>query len=78
MKYILYKKYGEFPKTRILKMLLELTKDENLIKYYRENLDLFRDIELSYIATRYFDVECSENVVKKSLKLAEDFVRWLK
>ncbi|ADB57582.1 HEPN domain-containing protein [Archaeoglobus profundus] len=78
LKYILYKKYGDFPKTHSLKMLFELTKDENLIKYYRENLDLFRDIELSYIAARYFDVEYSENVAKKSLKLAEDFVRWLK
>jgi len=41
-------------------MLLELLKEEEFNRYYKENLDLFREIELSYIASRYFDVEYSE------------------
>ncbi len=77
LKYLLYRKYGEFPKTHSLKMLFELTKDESLIEYYRNNLDLLRDIELSYIASRYLDVEYSEKVAKDALNLAKSFVRWL-
>ena len=75
LKYLLWKKYGEFPNTYSLRILFELTKDDNLMEYYRNNLDLFREIQLSYIASRYFDVEYSENIAKSALKLAKDFVR---
>lgn len=78
LKYLLYKKYGDFPKTHSLKVLFELTKDKSLIEYYRENLDLFRDIELSYIASRYLDVEYSDRVARQALSLAENFLKWLK
>ncbi len=73
LKYVLYKKYGEFPKTHNLKLLFEITKDNELIKCYRENIDTFREIELSYIASRYMDVEYTEGVARKSLELAEKF-----
>ena len=73
LKYVIYKKYGEFPKTHSLKLLFEIIKDENLIKLYRENLDTFREIELSYIASRYLDVEYSERIAKESLELAKRF-----
>ncbi len=73
LKYIIYKNYGEFPKTHSLKLLFEIIKDENLIKLYRENLDTFREIELSYIASRYLDVEYSERIAKESLELAKRF-----
>lgn len=73
LKYLLYVKYGEFPKTHSLKMLLELMKDDRFTEFYRENLDLIRDIELSYVASRYFDVEYSEASVKRALDLAKKF-----
>ena len=73
LKYLLYRKYGEFPKTHSLRTLFSLTKDQKLIDYYKSNLDLFREIELSYIASRYLDVEYSENVAKSALKLAKEF-----
>ena len=71
LKYILYKKYGDFLKTHSLRTLFELTRDSSLVSYYRCNLDLFREIELSYIASRYMDVEYSEEVARKALNLAE-------
>ena len=74
LKYILYKKFGDFPKTHSLRILFELTKDNNLIEFYRQNLDLFREIELAYVASRYFDVEYSENIAKKALDLAKEFL----
>ncbi len=74
LKYLLYRRYGDFPRTHSLKTLFDLTKDENLQKFYRDNLDLVRDIELSYIASRYMDVDYSEAVARKALNLAKRFL----
>ena len=73
LKYLLYRKYGEFPKTHSLRTLFNLTKDDKLMSYYRSNLDLFREIELSYVASRYMDVEYSEEVARSALRLAKKF-----
>jgi len=70
LKYLLYKKYGDFPKTHSLKLLFELVKEDRYTKFYRDNLDLLREIELSYVASRYFDVEYSEDVVRRAIDLA--------
>jgi len=40
------------------------------MKFYRDNLDLLREIELSYVASRYFDVEYSGDVVRRAIDLA--------
>ncbi|HDN83092.1 MAG TPA: HEPN domain-containing protein [Candidatus Altiarchaeales archaeon] len=78
LKYLLYKRYGEFPKTHSLKLLFEILKEEKLLEFYTKNADLFREIELSYIAARYFDVEYSENIGRKCLNLAESFLKLVK
>ena len=67
--------FREFPKTHNLKVLFELTEDEKLTEFYRNNVDLLREIELSYVASRYFDVEYSKNVAEKSLNLAKKFLK---
>lgn len=74
LKYIIGKRYGDFPKTHSLKILFELTKDEDTIKFYRNNVDILRDIELAYIASRYFDVEYSKSSAENSLELAKKFM----
>jgi HEPN domain-containing protein len=73
LEYLIAKRYGDFPKTHSLKVLFELIKDEKLICFYREHIDALRDIELAYIASRYFDVEYSKKVAENSLKLAKTF-----
>ncbi len=73
MKYLIAKKYGDFPKTHSLKVLFELTEDEKLLRFYKDNIDTFRDIELAYVASRYFDVEYSEKAAENGLKLAKRF-----
>ncbi|ADC65577.1 HEPN domain protein [Ferroglobus placidus DSM 10642] len=78
LKFLIAKKFGEFPKTHNFKILFELTEDETLMKFYRENLDLLREIELSYVASRCFDVEYSKNVAERSLNLAKTFLRVIK
>ena len=74
LKYIISRKYGDFPRTHSLKILFELTKDERLFKFYKENLDVLREIELSYIASRYFDVEYTRKIAENSLRVAEKFL----
>ena len=39
--------------------------------FYRENVDLIREIELAYIASRYIDVEYTKAVAERALQLAE-------
>ena len=78
LKYLIGKKFGDFPKTHSLKILFELTEDENLQRFYRENFDVLREVELSYVASRYFDVEYSREVAERSLKVAKKLVEVVK
>lgn len=71
LKYLLAKRFGDFPKTHSLKLLFELTGDDELMTFYRENVDLIREIELAYIASRYIDVEYTKAVAERALQLAE-------
>lgn len=45
-----------------------------MLKFYKENLDVLRETEPSYIASRYFDVEYSMKIVENSLMVAEKFL----
>ena len=74
LKYLIGKKYGDYPKIHNLRSLFELTKDGAFLDFYKQNLDTFREIELSYIASRYLDIEYSPTIAEKSLKLAKEFL----
>ncbi|WP_456478549.1 HEPN domain-containing protein [Geoglobus ahangari] len=74
LKYLIAKKFGEFPKTHNLKTLFYLTDDEMLIKFYEDNMDILRELELSYVASRYFDVDYSEDVAKKGVETVRKFM----
>ncbi len=74
LKYFLAKKFGDFPKTHSLKLLFELAEDDALTNFYRENIDLIREIELAYIASRYMDVEYTKSVAERSLRLVEKLI----
>ncbi|MBC7110530.1 MAG: HEPN domain-containing protein [Archaeoglobi archaeon] len=68
LKYLISKKYGDFPKSHGLKLLFELTGDKKLMEFRERNLDILRDIELSYVASRYFDVEYSQETARRALE----------
>lgn len=74
LKYLLAKKFGDFPRTHSLKLLFELAGDNKLEAFYRENVDLIREIELAYIASRYTEVEYTKAVAERALQLAESFM----
>jgi HEPN domain-containing protein len=71
LKYLISKKYGDFPRSHGLKLLFELTGDEELISFREKNNDILRDIELSYVASRYFDVDYSKETAGKALEVAK-------
>ena len=50
--------------------LFELVRDDELMTFYKENVDLIREIELACIASRYTDVEYTEAVAERALQLA--------
>ena len=70
LKYLIAKKFGDFPRTHSLKVLFELTEDEEIMELYRENVDLIREIELAYIAARYTEVEYTREVAERAIRLA--------
>ncbi len=71
LKYHIGKKYGEFPKTHSLKTLFELTESKSLRSIYHENVDTVRELELSYVASRYMDVEYSQKAAWKCIELVK-------
>ncbi|MGC9104418.1 MAG: HEPN domain-containing protein [Candidatus Methanodesulfokora sp.] len=75
LKYFLARKFGEFPKSHSLKLLFELADDERLTEFYRNEIDLIRDIELSHVAARYMDVEYTEEAARRALDLAERLIK---
>lgn len=74
LKYLIAKKFGEFPKTHNLKTLFYLTDDEMLIKFYEDNIDILREPELSYVASRYFDVDYSEDIARRGIEAVRKFM----
>jgi len=71
LEYFLAKKFGDFPRTHSLRLLFELTDEDELMSFYRENVDLIREIELAYIASRYMDVDYTRTVAERSLQLVK-------
>ncbi len=74
LKFLISKKFGEIPKTHSLRILFELAELEN---FYRSNLDVLREIELAYTASRYFDVEYSKQIAERSISIAKKFLELL-
>ncbi len=71
LKYLIARRFGDFPRTHSLKLLFELTGDDELMNFYEENVDLIREIELAYIATRYTEVDYTKGVAERALQLAK-------
>jgi len=65
------KNYGEFPKTHNLRILFELTDNNDLMNLYSHNVDTVRELELSYVASRYMDVEYSQEIALRCIELVK-------
>jgi HEPN domain-containing protein len=75
LKYLIYRKIGDHPKTHSLTRLIgdvvELYEDDVLEEFYREKMELFYLLEEAYITSRYLPRTYEEEIAKRSLKLSE-------
>ncbi|MEM0476560.1 MAG: HEPN domain-containing protein [Candidatus Aenigmatarchaeota archaeon] len=75
LKYLLFKKVGEYPKTHNLRILFnEASKIINLKNFIQENEEIIDLLQTSYIEARYTPTEFS----KKSAKIALEFLKKFK
>lgn len=82
LKYFLFKKLADFPKTHSLRELLvdigkAYLKEKRVEDFISENEETIFDLEQAYITSRYLPVEFSEKKVKKMEKFFEKLLRFL-
>ena len=82
VKYLLYKKLGEFPKTcsltRLVKELVKVYGSLELHQLYNEYVEVFHVLEDSYIASRYLPREYDKVIAEKVFKFVEKVLEVLK
>ncbi len=76
LKYTLFKKVGDYPKTHSIKRLMkEIGKASGKIdaieEFMRENIDRISNVENAYITSRYIPSEFEKIEVENMLKLAK-------
>ncbi len=84
LKYLLYRRIGDFPKThlliRLFKDVLKVYDNEDLKRFYEENLEILYLLEEAYISSRYIPREYDEEIARRILdfsKKALEVLEWL-
>jgi len=83
LKYYLFLKLKEYPKTHSLRELLEnlgkaYNKESEIEKIINENVHLIVDLEQAYLTSRYLPAEFTQKQVEEMKKFVEDFILFLK
>lgn len=83
LKYYLFLKLKDFPKTHSLTRLLKdvgrtYGKEKEVKKLIKENIDPITDLEQAYLTSRYLPVEFYPDQVKKMEKFIDKLVGFLK
>ena len=79
IKYLIFKKIDDYPKTHSLEVLfneLEKVYGAKVKKFTEKYGNLLKLIELSYIGARYLPVSFSEENAKESLNLVKIFLKF--
>ncbi|RLE55733.1 MAG: hypothetical protein DRJ30_03265 [Candidatus Methanomethylicota archaeon] len=84
LKYLLFRKIGDFPKTHslihLIKYVMKIYGEDPLKKFYDENLEILYLLEEAYITSRYlprqYDREIAERILNFSEKILE-VLKWL-
>lgn len=84
LKYLLYMKIGDFPKThsvvRLIKDVIKVYNDYRLREFYEENLETLYLLEEAYITSRYLPREYDKDIAKRVLNFAKkvlEVLEWL-
>jgi len=82
LKYLLYRKIGDYPKThsliRLIKDLIKVYDNEHLKQYYKQNLETLYLLEEAYITSRYLPREYDKEIAQRILNFAEKTLKVLK
>ena len=75
LKYLLYLRLGDYPKTNsitgLLKDLRRISREEVLEYFHEENLEMIHLLEEAYITSRYLPREYDEDIARRALEFAE-------
>lgn len=82
LKYFLFKKIGDFPKTHSLRRLLKsigkaYSKEEDIDNFVERNEEVLFSLEQAYIVSRYLPVEFSEKQVNKMVQFFKELLTFL-
>lgn len=82
LKYFLFKKIGDFPKTHSLRRLLKsigkaYSKEEGIDNFVERNEEVIFGLEQAYIVSRYLPVEFSEKQVNKMVQFFKELLTFL-
>ena len=83
LKYYLFKKIADFPKTHSIKELLvdlgnAYSKKDEVSKFIKKNEKVIFDLEQAYISSRYLPVEFSETQIREMEKFYQNLLKFLK
>lgn len=82
LKYFLFNKLGDFPKTHSLKRLLrgtgEVTNKRKIRAFMEKNADVLSNLENAYLTSRYFPVEFEEKEVENMKNFVQTLILFLK
>ncbi|MFP3952301.1 MAG: HEPN domain-containing protein [Candidatus Bathyarchaeia archaeon] len=75
LKYLIYLKIGDHPKThsltRLVKDAAELYEDDALEAFYNDNIELLYLLEEAYITSRYLPRTYEEEIAKRILQFSK-------
>ncbi len=75
LKHLLYLRLGDFLRTRspseLFKLLARVYNREEVMEFYRENLEMLALLEDAYISSRYLPRTFSREVAERALALSE-------
>lgn len=83
LKYYLFLKLGDYPRTHSFKDLIDdigqaYGKKETTKKFWLANMTTIRNLEDAYLTTRYFPVKFEKIEVEGMLKLVNELIAYLK
>lgn len=82
LKYYLFLKLGDYPRTHSFKDLLDdlgqAYEKEEIEKFWRDNLETIRNLENAYLTTRYFPVHFEKEEVERMSKVVKNLISLLK
>jgi len=81
LKYLIFLKAGDFPKTHylteLIKEVIEIYEIEILKKFYHENILSIKEIEDAYITARYYPRKFTREEAEAVIRLSSELVKVL-